>query len=192
MGDEDIPLVGPSFFQERSGDRIDKATAKANILALVAEHGSLSKAVAVADVDRVTLSRYLSDGEFTHQLKQIEQGLVSKLVANTLRIATQGKEENQLKATEFLLPALNTQFDAGVRRQSLANRGNIDSILLAKSLSESSVELDPLLYSESMPDKPTYQASDIEPLGIGQEADTQNSTPALEPSISPTDDDYSI
>lgn len=194
MGEDGSDTLIPpaSYWMEQSGNNSFGAQNKTESLAAVVQHGSITAACQAGAIDRATLSRYLADPNYTERLKHIEKHLAGALVAKATELALNGSE----RMLEFVTPALDARFDAGVRRQQVQNRGAIDSILMAKALEGATVELDPLLSGESpidsMPDNLTYQASDAEPLGIGQGKDTPNSDTVLEPHIAPTDDDYSI
>lgn len=182
----------PHHWMEHSGNNLQAATNKTESLAAVIECGSVKEAIKAGKIDQQTLARYLADPNYHERLRSIETHLAGLLVSKATELALNGSE----RMLEFVTPALDARFDAGVRRQQTANRGAIDSILMAKALDGATVELDPLLSGESpldsMPDNSTYRASGSEPLAIGQGKDAPNSDTALEPSIAPIDDDYTI
>lgn len=156
---EDLPSPPtPEYFMTVSGNRRDQAENKVETLRAIEKHGGFCKALEAGDVAEASFYRYLTDGNFSEQLKAVESRLAARYVVQLDRIAMKGKEENQLKAIEFALPALDPRFDSGIRRQQVANRGAIDSLLMSKALDDSTVSLDPL--APSMPDKLTYQVLD--------------------------------
>lgn len=184
----------PRYWMETSGVRRDQAENRTYALASIAKHGSTQQAIVSGEIDRVTLARYLNDGNFSEQLRQVEQAIASRLVANVAHIATSGKEENQLRATEFLLPALDTRFDPGVRRQQVANRGSLDSILLSKALENPEITVDPFRLVEPNPAislETNVPLQGIEPESLGQGMDSPKVETPLEARTEPIDD-YSI
>lgn len=145
----------PSHFVENSNNNIQAATNKSKSLAAVIQHGGLREAIKAGKIDYATLGRYLADPEYATRLKEIETSLCGLLVAKATEKALDGNE----RMLEFVIPALDPRFDSGIRRQQVANRGAIDSLLMSKALEDSTVEIDPL--AVSMPDNLSYQASDM-------------------------------
>lgn len=137
-----ITIPTPDYFVQNSGDRIDKADGKSRALALAAKHGSMRAAIASGDCDRMTIQRYLADGNFSENLSAIEHQLAAMLSADMLDIARFGKEENRLRAMEFILPALEPRFDAGIRRQNASNSGNLAQLLVSHALKSGDVEIE--------------------------------------------------
>ena len=130
-----IPIPPPTYFEESSGDRSDKAESKTRSLAAAIEHGGIHAAIAAGKINKDTLSRYLADGNYRENLQRIESALASRLAAVAYEKAEKGSE----KMLEFVLPALDDRFDSGIRRQNVANAGNLASILLQKTLTAENV-----------------------------------------------------
>lgn len=129
-----IQIPPPTYFKEQ-GDRADRAEKKSETLRIVAEVGSMQRAIAEGKVDRNTLARYLEDGNYRDNLARIEQAMASRLAAVAYEKAANGSD----KMLEFVLPALDDRFDSGIRRQNVANAGNLASILLQKTLTAENV-----------------------------------------------------
>lgn len=180
----------PRYWMEHSGNNIQSATNKAESLAAVIEHGSVREAIKAGKIDYATLGRYLADPHYSERLKKIESSLCGLLVSKATEKALEGNE----RMLEFVIPALDTRFDPGVRRQQVANRGSLDSILLSKALENPEITVDPFRLVEPNPAislETNVPLQGIEPESLGQGMDSPKVETPLEARTEPIDD-YSI
>lgn len=128
-----LPDISPDQF---SG-RLDTRTNKSEALAAVLETGTVREAIRSGKVDWVTLSRYLSDGVFSEQLKKVEDVLSSALASKAINKSLNDLDKDQARMLEFTLPALDSRFDSGIRREKAKATGVLGSMLFKQLLDRS-------------------------------------------------------
>lgn len=151
-----IPEIIPSQFSGRDDRRRNKADA----LNAIIQTGSVREAIASGEIDRVTLTRYLLDGEFSEKLKLIEHHIAARMTTKAMELAEKGSE----RMIEYVNNALNPQFDPVTRKETARARGVIGSMIFKQLLGETE-EPD----HTSMTDKTSYRA--LEHLTGVQDAD---------------------
>lgn len=92
--------------------------------------GNLTKALKDTGINAIQLRSYLTDGNFKEKLSAIQSELAGELFQVGYLKAING--DNRM--IEFILPALDSQFDAGVRKQQAATTGLMQSELFKRLL----------------------------------------------------------
>ena len=126
----DLPDISPSQFSGRS----DTQSNKSESLAAIAAAGSLKQAIRNGDITYDTLSRYLTDGNYQEKLGEVQDVIAAKLASKAVNKALDDLDKDQARMLEFTLPALDSRFDSGIRREKAKATGVLGSILFKELL----------------------------------------------------------